>query len=291
MIESRSSPLIFIPLIFILLLISACDKPAAENIVIRIGTYNVQNMFDDCDDPGKSDDPPTPDTRLRALASVIVDIDCDIIALQEVENIEILEKFNDEYLSGMYNQIILVEGNDPRGIDVAVLSRLNISEINSYRDYQINTADHGTIHFSRDLLAVKWLAPDGQQWNILTTHLKSGATDVDVEKRTLQARAIAGICSADGYVSFLGRGNTILLGDLNAEPWAEDLQAISSVPFSDPAKDLPYRQTHRSGKVLDYILLAPGADTHYMIGSFTIYREGLTEIASDHYPIYLDLQF
>ncbi|MQY47266.1 endonuclease [Rhizobiales bacterium RZME27] len=68
----------------------------------------------------------TDDTRqMSALA--IADADADILCLQEVDNMPALEAFEYGYLYRMvgngYRQKFLVEGNDGRGIDVAVLMR------------------------------------------------------------------------------------------------------------------------------------------------------------------------
>lgn len=261
-----------------------------DHTTIRIGTYNVKNMFDAADDPHKADDEAITPYRMEALAEVILAIDCDILALQEVENIEILRQFNSEYLHDLYSEIVLIEGNDPRGIDVAILSEIELSGIESFRDYEIRSND-SIIYFSRDLVSVHWTGPDGSDWTLLTTHLKSGGDDASRNRRTHQAEAIARIIRDQRWVSWWGRGRCILAGDLNAEPWAEDLEALSAVPFSDPAKDLPYRYTHASGKVLDYILLSPDADSRYALGSVTVYRDGPVEYASDHFPVYLDLEF
>jgi mRNA deadenylase 3'-5' endonuclease subunit Ccr4 len=68
----------------------------------------------------------TDDTRqLSALA--IADADADILCLQEVDSMPALQAFEYGYLYRMvgngYRQKYLVEGNDSRGIDVAVLMR------------------------------------------------------------------------------------------------------------------------------------------------------------------------
>lgn len=68
----------------------------------------------------------TDDTRqLSALA--IADADADILCLQEVDNMAALQAFEYGYLYRMvgngYLQKYLVEGNDSRGIDVAVVMR------------------------------------------------------------------------------------------------------------------------------------------------------------------------
>lgn len=268
------------------------QKATQEPQYIRVGTYNVENLFDNVDDPHKADDPGPPVERLEALAAVIKAIDCDVLALQEVENLSVLRRFNAEYLAGLYPEQVLVEGNDPRGIDVAVLSKLPVVDVISYRDRDIPLPDgDDAIRFSRDLLAVRLRDGHGRLWTLLTTHLKSGTTSDDRSRRTLQAEEIARICREEGFVSVLGRGFTVLAGDLNAEPWAEDLQALSAAPFSDPARDLPYRFTHVSGKVLDYVLLSPDADESYVIGSAKIHRESPAEEASDHFPVYVELRF
>ncbi len=283
--------------IITVLTIAGCSSNHVPSVqsssdTLRIGTYNVQNLFDSVDDPHKADDPQPSAERLSMLAEVITSVDCDILALQEVENIEILRAFNEYYLQNRYMEVVLVEGNDPRGIDVAVMSKFPLDNVISYREREIpDVGGDGYIRFSRDLLAVQWSDPDGNTWSLLTTHLKSGTAPEDRLRRTAQAREIARICRSDSYISLMGHGNLILAGDLNAEPWSGDLGALSGVPFSDPARDLPYRSTHASRKVLDYILLSPSADRRYIIGSYTIYKEYPSEDASDHFLLYLDLEY
>ena len=52
---------------------------------------------------------------------------------------------------------------------------------------------------------------------------------------------------------------------------------------------MPGRETHASGKTLDYILLSPDADARYVVGSYTIFNEKPADIASDHRLVYVDL--
>ena len=56
--------------------------------------------------------------------------DADIICLQEVDNVEALTRFRDFYLHKTtprrYEQVILHEGNDGRGIDVAALATADV---------------------------------------------------------------------------------------------------------------------------------------------------------------------
>lgn len=68
----------------------------------------------------------TDDTR-QMTALAIADADADILCLQEIDNMAALQAFEYGYLFRMvgngYRQKYLVEGNDSRGIDVAVLMR------------------------------------------------------------------------------------------------------------------------------------------------------------------------
>ena len=151
--------------------IAACspDEPVktAEPYSVTVMTFNVQNLFDNSDDPGKDDKAYLPlaakqteshiaecnaievaswraeclhldwsdaaiDHKLEVLAATIRQVNdgagADIIALQEVENAAILDRLRTEKLAGLgYLPAILVEGTDIRGIDVAILSKLPLA--------------------------------------------------------------------------------------------------------------------------------------------------------------------
>lgn len=132
-------------------------------LTVTVMTFNVENLFDNSDDPGKDDKAYLPieakqneahidacstievarwreeclmldwsaaaiEIKLTALADTIRQVNggvgADIIALQEVENIGILERLRTDYLANLdYEPAILIEGSDLRGIDVAFLSK------------------------------------------------------------------------------------------------------------------------------------------------------------------------
>lgn len=132
-----------------------------------IMSFNVQNLFDNLDDPGKDDKAYLPlsmkqneehvdackeidveswrneclqldwsdetlDYKLSVLAETIRQVNggrgADVIALQEVENVAILERLRTEHLAELgYLPAILIEGTDVRGIDVAFLSKLPLA--------------------------------------------------------------------------------------------------------------------------------------------------------------------
>ena len=149
----------------------ACSEPepvpdAATSVTVM--TFNVENLFDNVDDPGKDDKTYLPieakqsdshieacneieverwrdqclnlnwsdtvvERKLTLLANTIKQVNdgagADIIALQEVENEAILNRLAKEFLGGLgFGPAILIEGTDVRGIDVAILSKFPLAE-------------------------------------------------------------------------------------------------------------------------------------------------------------------
>ena len=112
-------------------------KSVASGASFRVASYNVLNLFDKVDDPDKRDEGTRPKSAEseRALAQVIEDSRADVIALQEVENIEVLTEFrNANGLADDYPHMVLVEGNDGRGIDVALFSKHPVKNIVTHKD-------------------------------------------------------------------------------------------------------------------------------------------------------------
>jgi len=146
----------------------ACNAetpPAVESVTVM--AFNVQNLFDNSDDPDKYDETYLPladkqneahiagcneiavaswrdeclnldwsdaaiDHKLDVLAQTIRQVNngkgADIITMQEVENAFILDRLRTEKLADLgYLPAILIEGTDIRGIDVAILSKLPLA--------------------------------------------------------------------------------------------------------------------------------------------------------------------
>lgn len=159
-------------------------------------------------------------------------IDADVLAVQEVEHIEILKEFNRTHLGGLYPHVVLIEGNDQRLIDVGVLSKLPIGTIVSHQT-AAHPADPGRRVFSRDLLQVEILNEAGNRlFTLYNTHLKShfvargedpiaGAASAN-ERRRRQAETIARIL---GKMERRG-GRFVLTGDMNDPPDSPALAAM-----------------------------------------------------------------
>ena len=125
-------------------------EPSSHRTSIRVATFNVENLMARFDFNGRKRDEDrvlrlfdlgedeaedaerarlialTDDTRQHS-ALAVADTEADIVCLQEVENLDTLDAFESGYLHRMlgqgYKQKVWREGNDKRGIDVAVMAR------------------------------------------------------------------------------------------------------------------------------------------------------------------------
>ncbi|MEM9323880.1 MAG: endonuclease/exonuclease/phosphatase family protein, partial [Pseudomonadota bacterium] len=184
--------------------LSACsaNAPAPADAVpaVTIMTFNVENLFDNTDDPGKDDHAYLPvgmkqtaahkalcepievprwrsecleldwsdaalEFKLQQVAASILQVNDgrgpDIIALQEVENINILKRLTRDYLGAAgYREIVLLEGRDIRGIDVAFLSRLPIRGVPVLHPFNMD-AFPDQADDTRGVLEATFELPDG----------------------------------------------------------------------------------------------------------------------------------
>ncbi len=161
-------------------------------------------------------------------------MDADVLAVQEVEHIEILKRFNHEHLGDLYPHAVLIEGNDRRLIDVGLLSKLPIGLIASHQA-RVHEDDPDNRVFSRDLLQVEILDHRRRKlFDLYNTHLKShfvpffedpvqGAIDANTRRRR-QAQTISRV------ITRMERPNSrfVLCGDMNDPPDSEFLQPMLS---------------------------------------------------------------
>jgi len=282
-----------------------------EAVRLRIGTFNVENLFarfrfasrlgpDEIQDIIASGwqaeqtlfEPFDPEHR-NLTAAVIRAIDADILGLQEVENHETLRRFNRAFLEDMgYRFSLCIDGNDSRGIDVALLSRFPLGCI---RTHQFQRQDQNPLEpvFARDCLEVDIRLPGNIVMTVYVNHFKSIAHDRDttMAKRQRQAGAVASIIR-ERFGDSPGGGRWVVLGDLNDYPPSEGLAPLIEQPWTENVvARLPagQRWTHHYARAdevhqLDYILPSKSiADSNPDSLPF-IERRGLPRRASQAGP-------
>ncbi|HYG66805.1 MAG TPA: endonuclease/exonuclease/phosphatase family protein, partial [Anaeromyxobacteraceae bacterium] len=197
---------------------SAPVRPAA----LRVATWNVHDLFDAEDrlaSPGAEDDVPAPaevEAKLERVAAVLRRLDADVVFLQEVENPPLLAALAARTGHPHHR---LVEGADPRGIDVAALSRLPIE---AYVSHLGERDEDGRPLWSRDCVEVH-LGGLPRPVVLVGSHLVSRLSD-DGTRRARQAAALRAI--ADDVARGDGDAVVIAGGDLNDEPGAPALAPL-----------------------------------------------------------------
>jgi endonuclease/exonuclease/phosphatase family metal-dependent hydrolase len=216
------------------------------------------------------------DAAVKNTARVISDVNADLICLIEVEDRNLLQKFHDDLLlkdflqpsaRAGYTHVLLVDGNDPRGIDVSFISRIPVlsmqSHIHEFTDYdgkQVRT-------FSRDCLEVQLEAPDGNVLHLKINHFKSMGyspkTDPkSIRRRLGQAKRVAELVDQHD----LQKEYVIVAGDLNSDPTSPSMvPLINKAGLYNVNLELPVndRGTFSTGKdQLDYLFISEALKKH-----------------------------
>lgn len=148
----------------------------------------------------------------KLTAKAIIEIDADIIGLQEVENLDVVKMFNSRYLkSKKYPYQYVIDANDPRFIDVGILSRY---PVNFLKTYQFKKSGRSRV-FSRDCLQASFEI-DGKKFTLFVNHLKSmmGGRKQTKQRRLDQSHAILEILDQQ-FGEDITSENYAIIGDLN----------------------------------------------------------------------------
>ncbi len=264
--------------------------------VARIATFNILNLFDGEDDPYHDDEgtPAKPREAIEKVEATIRQMDADVVALQEVENRFYLQRFVDLLLPDMgYNEVVLLEGNDHRGIDVAILSRFPVGPVTSHRHLAFPDGEGKPMSFRRDLLRARIEPPGVQPFDMFVVHLKSkgGVPEASLPIRLGEARAIRRIC--DALLAERSTARFVICGDFNDTIDSEPIKTIIGTgagalrPATDrlaAADRITYnREPHRSQ--IDFVLCSPALAGCLRADSTRIVAGSEATIGSDHNPL------
>ena len=194
---------------------------------------------------------------------VIAEVNADIIICVEIENRPTLLRFNEQVLGAEFNcdypHVMLIDGNDQRGIDVGIMSRYPISGMRSHVD---DRNPNGERTFSRDSPEYVVELNEGKRIVIIPNHFKSkrGGDSPQVKARRL---AQASAASAIGKSALQISPYVLVGGDLNDTPESETLQPLFLDGFQDvqahPSypKDRPGTyDTGTAGNKIDYLIMS-----------------------------------
>lgn len=210
--------------------------------------YNVENLFNYQGKFGYNEQgqwvqlsPPStkPEARFLKLKANIERANPDIMTWQEVENLQAAEDFVKQYLDDRY-RVVLIEGNDSRGIDVALLVKKDLPFDVIAQSHREVTKDGEKI-FSRDFVVSEFHLPGAKNgdepiFKIMNTHNKSQRDSPgdprSVKKRTAQVQAQAEIALREQNKH--PEVPAFIVGDLNADVrTASEFTPLWSIGYKD----------------------------------------------------------
>ena len=224
---------------------------------------------------------PVNELGVKMTAKVIAEVNADIIGIVEAEDRPSLVRFNKELCGGQYSHQMLIDGNDERGIDVAIMTG-NGFKIVSICSNVDNVDGSGTI-FSRDCPQYEISTPSGVTLHVLVNHFKSKSGGGG-PKRKRQAKEVRRL--VDNLVQ-QGQ-HVIVLGDFNEGPASGGTQATnladlynSNSPLVDCYSLPNFNVGNKPGSFdscslsnrLDYIFISKSLQPFFSGGE--LFRKGL----------------
>ena len=270
---------------------------------------------------------PVNEIAIMNTGRVIRDVNADVLAVIEAENRVALKQFSDfviREVGGLpYDQVMVIDGNDDRGIDVGLMTKAGYT-IGAMRSHIHDLKPDGAPIYSRDCPEYMVHTPAGETVWVVPNHFKSKFGGDDPGSRA--KREAQAVRTAEIYRSLRAEGqdNVVVLGDLNDTPDSEPLQGLLAdtdlVDVSDhPTFDTgEFKGRPGSGdrgigtfglgndnQKIDYLLLSPALFARvrksglFRMGAWpgsrpprwTVYPELKRDIhvASDHHVIWAEI--
>ncbi|MFT5111963.1 MAG: endonuclease/exonuclease/phosphatase family metal-dependent hydrolase [Parasphingorhabdus sp.] len=277
---------------------------------ISVCTYNCKNYFLSSDVGYEKSE-----NEKRAIASVITNINADIVCLQEVASLSVLEDIN-QRLDSPYQYWQLEEGNSNRGINIGMMSRLAFKGL-SHKQSVLEHLDKSILYEYKDKESYqgKQLSPagflrdlylgtfdiNGKRLLIFNTHFKSRKNYSWFNHRADKLRLAEAFLTRKILGEFVDSPDHLVLlaGDLNQRYTHSSLRPLCGwQSLYDPVRReiIPVRKnatTYHAKKKerIDYIFLCKNLRHYYIEDSATIHDSLLARIASDHLPVSVDLDF
>jgi len=263
---------------------------------LKCMTWNVENFFDTIDTKKINDTVVSNEeyqNKLTIISGVIKKHNPDIVSLCEVENIEILK---DIATRCGYQYYYLIEGNDPRGIDVAVLSVFQLT-YKSNKTLITPYPGNPKYKFSRDCTEGSFIDNEGNTFYIITTHLKSKYND-DGNSEIKQIAQVNGILDIISRIYSTEKKPPFILinGDFNSNRHSPPINTLEKAGLHimnylvNPNNFYTY--TYKGKKQdLDYIIVNNELFSKMKTKKIYFDDSTLVKKASDHNPVILEFNY
>ena len=257
---------------------------------ISIATYNVQNLFD-CKDDGSEYldfkvgvskwDCEAADSKLQRTRQVINALNTDIIALQEIENEQVLKAL----VGGSEYKFIAFSKAKNSPVGLALISKIKPSGSEIFEVPNVKT---------RNILKVIFEV-EGKKFSVFVNHFPAYKNGINMQKKAERTlRAALG-----------NEQNAIVLGDFNSPYGQKSIlnDIIATRGFYDlysflAPKDRYSHAVHGKKRAIDHVLLSPSfmanGDLSYVDGSFEVFKPSFvvdehgfakSDLYSDHFAL------
>lgn len=252
--------------------------------------------------------------QVENTGRVIKTVKPQIMGFVEVENRAALRRFNADILNRRFRDLLVVDGNDMRGIDVAVASAKDYP-ITGVRTNIFARDSQGEV-FSRDCLEVTVDVGLDRPLHVLQNHFKAkdrtpAKSDAKRKRQSEKVREIL----TERYD--LDRDLVIVAGDLNDQPGSAPMAPLLETPGLFDVNDLAnrppaerwtyYYWSRRQFNTIDYVLVSKALKSR--VAGSGIERRGIADLhtitsgaqssfpevdswrvsASDHAAFWLDI--
>lgn len=260
---------------------------------------------------------PIDENAMRNTARVMSDLQADVLGIVEAEHRPGLAMFNAKVIPAVggvpFQHIMLIDGNDDRGIDVGIVTRAG-HPVGLVRSHVDDRLPDGSPIFSRDCPEFVVTTPSGKEIVVLVNHFKSkgyGSKRAADARRKAQAQRVKEIY--EGLIAS-GRDLVAVIGDLNDTPDSAPLRPLiadtdlkdvfAHEAFDDGGYPGTFGLCNASNKI-DYILLSPRLFERVQCGG--VWRRGMWpgsrpkrwetydelrtphDAASDHAAVWVDV--
>jgi predicted extracellular nuclease len=267
---------------------------------IKILNWNTRNFLNDLNDSTVQDEliksTAEYQAQLSAVAAAVTELDPDVAVFAEIENQAVLDDLLAE-LGPEYVDSSIIDSNDPRGVDIAAISKLPFTDVVSHQGdtFVVEGTAAPEYTFARDAVEYHFTFR-GQPIVLIGVHFRSKGPPDDPNKRLAEAQRSRAI--ADELAAANSNLGVIVLGDFNDLPDSAPFKAVEGTDpdkFVDVAIHVPAadRWTFDFQGKLELIdhQMANKVMQQHLDTSAVVIRHGLSADASDHAPMMATYRF
>ena len=255
----------------------------SQETKVRIGTFNIEWLGN-----GENDTIIRNDDDYKAISQIISTIDCDILAIQEVEDTIALQKVL-KNCKNSYSFVIDPTSNNL--LKTAILYKNSFSKL----DVQfVNLSNSDKNHYNRPAIYLK-LKVQNKDIEVITLHLKSNSKKSKDFKNAPEVRSKQ-VKELLKWIQDNGKSNSILIGDFNEE-YSENgnLYKIEKKLSSDVVTKNQYSCLYTKKKSIDHLIVPSKLKTTIVENSIQMFNHNaltnskLKRKISDHCLVFFTL--